>query len=137
MIAAWIALEDCPSIHTFQCNHCQGLFCASCSGPSVCDAPDVGIKTIGHWYCGKLACAQAGAVVFGEPIEATIARYAGRPHPGQWVTQAHLDQLIRLGPTVEMREAARTADDASAPRWRALDARDRCARFLGFMPEAA
>ncbi len=42
-----------------------------------------------------------------------------------------LDQLILLGPTEEIREAARIARDESAPRWRALDAQDRCARWLG------
>lgn len=130
------ASEGCPSISTFQCNHCRRLFCSSCARRSTCDSSNVGIKTIGHWYCDAPACAEAGAVVSGSSVKATLAQYAGRPHPGRWVTESHLDQLILLGPTEEMRETARVARDESAPRWRALDARDRCARLLGLDEEA-
>ncbi len=124
--------EGCPSRDTFQCNHCPMRQVLRREGRS----DEVGIKTIGHWYCAAPACAQTGAAVFGEPIEATLARYAGRPHPGMRVTKTHLDQLILLGPTEEMREEARIARDPSASRWRALEARDRCAQFLELGDEA-
>lgn len=126
-------IAGCPSISTFQCNHCRGLFCWFCSQHSTCDSDDVGIKMIGHWYCDAPACVEAEALVTGTSVRTELDRRSRRQrsHLGERITRAQLNQLLLLAPTEEMRGEARIALDASSMRWRTLDALDRCARFLG------
>jgi uncharacterized protein YfaQ (DUF2300 family) len=123
---------DCPSISVFQCSHCYGLFCCFCSQPSTCDSDDVAIKSLGNWYCDAPARVETDAIVNGTPVRAAMDWHAHRPrsHPGERVTRAQLGQLRLLAPTEEMRGEAWIALDESSPRWRVLDALDRCAHFL-------
>ena len=120
----------CPSTSVYRCNHCSGLFCCTCCEPSTCDG-EVGVKTIGHWYCDAPACLAAESLCFGTPAGAAEARHVRRrkPHPGNQVTEAQLHQLSLLG-LPPQQEEARVALDGSRPRWRQWLARERCAGFL-------
>lgn len=126
--------SGCPSNSTYRCTNCCGLFCAECYGPSTCDSDEIGIKTIGHWFCDTPACVKAEARLYGTSVDTATKEHASRSqqaswsHPGKLATETQLGQLLRLG-SAAAQEAARVALDASQPRWRRLHARDRCAGY--------
>ncbi len=123
--------DGCPSNDTFQCSHCRGLFCSTCCRRSTCDPEHVGVKTIGHWYCDAPPCVVACSVLWGTSVDYVLASNARRrgTHRGRLVTRAQLDQLSLFG-YAGAQEAAQIALDDAQPRWRVLDARDRCAEIL-------
>jgi hypothetical protein len=126
--------SGCPSNSTCRCTNCCGLFCAECYEPSTCDSDEIGIKTIGHWFCDAPACVEAEAQLYGTSVDTATWEHASRrsraswSHPGKLATETQLGQLLRLG-SVAAQEAARIALDASQPRWRRLHARDSGARY--------
>lgn len=62
--------SGCSSNSTYQCTCCGGLFCAECYAPSTCDSKEVGVKTIGYWYCDVPACVEAEARLHETSVEA-------------------------------------------------------------------
>src|SRR5262249_23133162 len=126
-----ITFMGCPSISVYQCTHCDGLFCSTCCETSTCDSDDVGILTIGSWFCDAPACIEAESLYLGTSVDVTKNQHARRrrPHPGRLVTEEQLRQLLLLG-RPQQQEEAYAALDESKPRWRRLRARERCAGFL-------
>lgn len=131
-ISLGIEEGGCPSRSTFQCNGCMRLFCSTCHAISTCDSEDIGIKTIGYWYCHSPYCVAEEARISGTSTERVEASHAKRrtAHRGNLTTVALLRQLALLGVQPKHREEAEIALDETRPRWRRLDARDYCAAVL-------